>query len=105
MNFNPLCYSSSPTLGKRGILKRDEFVINEISKLIAEKTAYKKEFKVNLNKALMWTPVRLYNKFWLDGDNAGIMLHPYTRLPLWLNSDGDHPPFYVPVITSQISGC
>ncbi|MFH1875153.1 MAG: hypothetical protein ABH859_08255 [Pseudomonadota bacterium] len=92
MNSNkPQCFSGSPILSSRG-RHCSAKLQNEIIRVIKSQgnTVNNKQLLnqllVSFEKARKWIVELNYKEFWIDGGHSGVMLHPFTHVPIWLNA-------------------
>ena len=88
--IEPKCFSSGVFISKVGsYYSKDLF--DDIKYALSatdnnvDHIGHNKAIGINYNSFSKKIITINYEEFWLDGDTMGVMLHPITKTPIWLN--------------------
>lgn len=86
----PCCYSGNPVLSRLG-RHHSRQIYEDIQRYVAKESVGKTNANVDPSLVLKgqdvmrWRADLKYTAFWIDGGDIGVMIHPITHVPVWLN--------------------
>lgn len=85
--FEPQCYSGSPIMSKLGKCTSKD-IYSDIKSMLNHRidSSVTMEMTLDYKDVANWTLAINYNEFWIDGGHIGVMIHPCTHTPVWLNA-------------------
>lgn len=87
----PTCYSSSPITSLYSFKNSEDMlkmVLDVVGHKINPYLEFENELRFTREGASAYVPEINYSGYWLDGDDIGVALHPYTFLAVWFNKEG-----------------